>query len=383
MRAMSPSPKLLYKTIPGVSALALGFLSAVWILDAQSAVPTSFDAPVAPPLLSARPQPLPEQKPIAALSAPVANPFGPFFTGLRGAARAKTASLSQDAPIDKPQTLEPSETVADFPLPPQRDPELKPEPQSLADAFQYEDETPLPPRRPSELGSSARLSAALTEPADGQTQKLTEAFQYEADAPLPPRRPSDLAPPSPPPVRVALPAPIAPQPQLQPQTRRVRQAARTAPAPQEDNRSFVEKLFGGPQTPTPAQRQPGGQTLAYAAPQASAVDTGRSIFSNSASGHDRYTAVYDISAHTVTLPNGTRLEAHSGLGSRLDDPRFVNERMRGATPPNVYELTPRGQLFHGVAALRLTPTAGHVYGRSGLLAHTYMLGPHGESNGCV
>ena len=39
--------------------------------------------------------------------------------------------------------------------------------------------------------------------------------------------------------------------------------------------------------------------------------------------YDRQTAVYDISAHTVYLPDGTRLEAHSGLGSKIDDPRSL------------------------------------------------------------
>ena len=57
--------------------------------------------------------------------------------------------------------------------------------------------------------------------------------------------------------------------------------------------------------------------------------------------------------------------------------------MRGATPPATYALTPREELFHGVAALRLTPIDSNVYGRAGLLAHTYMLGPDGNSNGCV
>jgi hypothetical protein len=95
-------------------------------------------------------------------------------------------------------------------------------------------------------------------------------------------------------------------------------------------------------------------------------------------------AVYDISAHTVYLPDGTNLEAHSGRGSRLDDPRYVHEHMRGATPPNVYELALREKTFHGVQALRLKPVGGgNTFGRSGLLAHTYMLGPKGESNGCV
>ena len=84
------------------------------------------------------------------------------------------------------------------------------------------------------------------------------------------------------------------------------------------------------------------------------------------------------------MPDGTRLEAHSGLGDRLDDPSYVDEQARGATPPHLYELTLREDSFHGVQALRLTPIGeGGVYGRAGLLAHPYMLGPNGDSNGCV
>jgi hypothetical protein len=96
------------------------------------------------------------------------------------------------------------------------------------------------------------------------------------------------------------------------------------------------------------------------------------------------TAVYDISARTVFLPNGKKLEAHSGLGDKIDDPRFASVRMRGVTPPNVYDLKLREALFHGVRAIRLTPTnEGAMFGRDGILAHTYMLGPSGQSNGCV
>jgi hypothetical protein len=38
-----------------------------------------------------------------------------------------------------------------------------------------------------------------------------------------------------------------------------------------------------------------------------------------------------------------------------------------------------------VPAIRLNPVGGNsqIYGRTGLLAHTYMLGPRGDSNGCV
>ena len=99
---------------------------------------------------------------------------------------------------------------------------------------------------------------------------------------------------------------------------------------------------------------------------------------------DGRTAVYDISASTVYMPNGARLEAHSGIGEKMDNPRYIHVRMRGPTPPNVYKLTMREQLFHGVRAIRLNPMDERkMFGRDGMLAHTYMLGPSGQSNGCV
>jgi hypothetical protein len=101
-------------------------------------------------------------------------------------------------------------------------------------------------------------------------------------------------------------------------------------------------------------------------------------------GYDNETAVYDITAHAVYLPNGTVFEAHSGMGNLRDDPDHVNMRMVGATPPAMYSLKPREASFHGVAALRMTPAEGSdIGGRSGLLVHSFMLGPNGDSNGCV
>ena len=96
-------------------------------------------------------------------------------------------------------------------------------------------------------------------------------------------------------------------------------------------------------------------------------------------------AVYDIKAATVYMPNGERLEAHSGMGSFTDKPRYVDEKNRGPTPPNVYTLSLREKLFHGVPAIRLTPVGDKkMYGRDGFLAHTYMLrGRYAQSNGCV
>jgi len=153
-----------------------------------------------------------------------------------------------------------------------------------------------------------------------------------------------------------------------------------------DKPTFFQKLFGKP-SPSPSifarlfGASPSKVTLAYAAPQAGVAGDGASITSGL---YDRQTAVYDISAHTVYLPDGTALEAHSGIGSRLDQPRYANERDRGPTPPDIYDLQPRGRLFHGVRALRLIPVDERkVFGRQGFLAHSYMLGPNGQSNGCV
>jgi hypothetical protein len=96
------------------------------------------------------------------------------------------------------------------------------------------------------------------------------------------------------------------------------------------------------------------------------------------------TAIYDITAHVVYLPNGTRLEAHSGLAEHMDDLGAVALRSLGPTPPGLYNLTMREARFHVIEAIRLNPVDdGKMYGRAGILAHPYMLGPNGQSNGCV
>jgi hypothetical protein len=147
-----------------------------------------------------------------------------------------------------------------------------------------------------------------------------------------------------------------------------------------DRQAMTEKLWGKPSS--------SGTLLSYASADASvtaSIGQNQNPALGGSAPYERDTAVYDISAHMVYLPDGTKLEAHSGLGSELDDPRSARIRMRGVTPPHIYELKPREALFHGVPALRLNPIGGEdaIYGRSGLLAHTYMLGPNGDSNGCV
>jgi type VI secretion system (T6SS) effector TldE1-like protein len=141
---------------------------------------------------------------------------------------------------------------------------------------------------------------------------------------------------------------------------------------QSDNRTLLQKL---------SDLLPGRVTLASLAPDGGLFREGPDLASL---GYDNVTAVYDISARAVYMPGGSKLEAHSGFGSLMDDPEHVSERNVGATPPNAYDLKPRERLFHGVQALRMIPVGDNgTTGRSGLLAHSYMLGPKGDSNGCV
>jgi hypothetical protein len=164
-----------------------------------------------------------------------------------------------------------------------------------------------------------------------------------------------------------------PQPAPQSRTAALRDGAHRVVADAvADTRSIWDKLFGKPAS---------ALTLAYASAETGSLGSGHGV----ASGlYDRSTAVYDISAHKVYLPDGTALEAHSGLGALLDDPRHADVKNRGVTPPAVYDLQPREVLFHGVEALRLIPEdEDKALGRDGLLAHSYMLGPNGDSNGCV
>lgn len=120
-----------------------------------------------------------------------------------------------------------------------------------------------------------------------------------------------------------------PLPARRPQIRDIAQTTASKPAnvaaatPAEKPFSIFEKLFG--------KNDSHGPVLAYAAPDGGVMSDGSSI-SYGGGRYDRTTAVYDISAKTVYMPDGKKLEAHSGLGDKMDDPRFVHVRMRGATP---------------------------------------------------
>jgi Protein of unknown function (DUF2778) len=246
-----------------------------------------------------------------------------------------------------------------------------------------------PQGEPSKSQTDAPKLAEAPKPR-ADAPKLAEASKSRTDAPklAEASKPKPISLPSAP-VQVAAVAPASRSAETQPAKgpgATIRDMAQRAKAAvmsiaSADKPSMVEKLWGKP--------QPKSSLLAYASADVSSTSSlGPSqnlALEGTQPRYDQSTAVYDISAHIVYLPDGTKLEAHSGLGSSLDDPRSARIRMRGVTPPHLYELTPREALFHGVPALRLSPIGGEgaIYGRAGLLAHTFMLGPRGDSNGCV
>lgn len=154
-------------------------------------------------------------------------------------------------------------------------------------------------------------------------------------------------------------------------------------------------------TPRPAYTAKPKQThtaLAYANPDAEIEEdeTRDGIFGRLFGRRDSLlpdrgskVAVYDIGEAVVYMPNGDKLEAHSGLAHMKDNPRYVKEKNKGPTPPNLYNLRMREARFHGVEAIRLLPADGKKkFNRDGLLAHTYMYVAGGgkdrsQSNGCV
>jgi len=224
-------------------------------------------------------------------------------------------------------------------------------------------------------------SAPDTEPDEFDLAPLV-APKLLSPAPLP--HPVETMPPLP----ASPPAAVAPRPEVVPLPRRRPHIAEAEPAPQP---AVVARAAPEP-VPVP-EPKPAPEPAVAAAPQPSPAAALKPKLASlppirepkaPISPIDHRTAVYDIEGRTVYMPNGRRLEAHSGLGEMMDDPRYIHAKNRGPTPPNVYALTMRESLFHGVRAIRLTPVdETKMFGRDGMLAHTYMLGPNGQSNGCV
>ncbi|HEV2575023.1 MAG TPA: tlde1 domain-containing protein [Beijerinckiaceae bacterium] len=292
-----------------------------------------------------------------------------------------TGSIPPDQPIDPTLTAAPARraiaaTAEDYAL------MMQPAPTLPAGIMAFRQDAP--------VASGFRIARAIPEapvelPTETQTVEVAPAEPApQAVAAL---EPATLDPEPLP--NVPMPVPRPPELRFpEPQTRASRQTQRaqttvvpaTPPTQAADNRSFFEKLFN----PQPATAP--GPALAYASPEAD-INLRPSVRVNPAPNPTvaAGTAVYNIVARTVTMPNGDVLEAHSGLGDKMDDPRFVHVRMQGPTPVGTYNLVEREALFHGVRAIRMNPVGGSgaIHGRAGILAHTYMLGPRGDSNGCI
>jgi hypothetical protein len=327
------SRKAIPSSVFGGAAVACVVLGCVWTVYANvfgaSIYPAvsggNFDVAVIkrPPVLAARKPPPVANNVLAALPEP-----GPAVSAPAAVSSGPSLSFDDRFAAAAPQAVEPQRAEA-----------AKPQEVSPPAGRQVAEETVLPPRAPVQFAQGVRLPAPR--PAEARPAKNAGASVR------------DMA-------------------------QRAKAAVMSVAAAEKP--SIFERLFG--------KLQSSGATLAYASADvgsSSGLGQSQSNVLGTSPLYDRSTAVYDISAHMVYLPDGTKLEAHSGLGSKLDDPRFVHVKMYGATPPHVYELQPREALFHGVPALRLNPVGGEdaIYGRTGLLAHTYMLGPNGDSNGCV
>lgn len=119
-------------------------------------------------------------------------------------------------------------------------------------------------------------------------------------------------------------------------------------------------------------------------PKGSFSDSLRNIFGGGVRSGNGI-AVYDIAAAKVYMPDGSVLEAHSGIGKMADNPKYQHVKMKGPTPAHTYNLRMRERRFHGVEAIRMLPVDGrNKFGRDGFLTHSYLLrGRRGQSHGCV
>jgi hypothetical protein len=361
--------RVISEAAPGAIVLGLAILAGAWIIyvhpDAQFRV---VELPAVTPTLEepqfVKPQVAEADETPAPAPHVAANVYSPFIDPTFSL-KAARESFAQSAPLaptfgPDPEAVSPAQVAA--------------APTQLTSV-------PLPPVAPQSLTSTNLPGDEVASAEDDNPSKdnVLPDQDAAASAPLPPssHTVSSVPLPAPRPDGLEVPeaedhARVAVRQAPQPQPKETTQVASAAPEP--PHNSFFDKLFGG------LHHQP-GQALAYAESEDGVVEGSRP--SAAVVPYDQFTAVYNISTHTVYLPNGRRLEAHSGLGDAFDDPRYVREKMRGPTPPGIYDLKLREQLFHGVAALRLIPESGDPYGRVGLLAHRFMLGPRGDSNGCV
>src|ERR1700748_2800416 len=187
--------------------------------------------------------------------------------------------------------------------------------------------------QPASVASNAANAAAPEAPKLAEAPKIVEAPKL-AEAP----KAKDAAPAQ---LALNVPAPVvpaAPPRTAEAKPSKLRDMAQRAKAAvmsiaSNEKPSMVEKLWG---------KEPSHSLLAYASADASAITGSIGREQNPAMGgsapYDRDTAVYDITAHTVYLPDGSKLETHFGLGDNMDDPASQQIRIRGVPrrrPPPV------------------------------------------------
>jgi len=101
--------------------------------------------------------------------------------------------------------------------------------------------------------------------------------------------------------------------------------------------------------------------------------------------YERIPLLSESACNSHPLPLASGELVCPGIGKMVDNPRYVDVKMGGPTPPHTYDLKMRETRFHGVEALRMLPVDGkNRNGRNGLLTHSYLLrGGRAESHGCV
>jgi len=341
VQSRSARPVIRRRRRPPVAALALTALGGLAVAGMLQPQDRAAPAPVETAQVSGETEGAETVQAAPGALAWMLDPTPVLDTASRGfVPRTPQASAFRAPPAPEPSAPEPAPTLAALPADQAADAAPAVTPRPAAPTARLALTVPLPVRRPDEFRYEPRMQTARA-----ATPRIATASAARAST----------------------------EP-----TRSVFSAAVT------DNRNFLEKMFDLPGS-APAPASASDKAMAYAGLDSGAVDSAarRRVVPGPVS--EPGVAVYDISAATVTLPSGEVLEAHSGLGVAQDNPDHVHVRMRGATPPGVYDLREREALFHGVRAIRLNPVGGSaaIHGRDGILAHTYMLGPSGASNGCV
>jgi len=341
------------RAVGGSLAIGLGAVAAVGLL-------ATFVALAAAWILSAALSP--RLHPTGAMALETVA-LADTYPTLAGTSRFSGASVALAAPADARQPVPATKSAMAPDSTPVRAEPMPVAPRPPAARVQAAPTTPLPPVRPKNVPQAPPQHKLARVPDPAQVAKPTPAAAPVSTLPLSPPVVAETA------SAVSLPPsrPLGAPPEPP------KEETDSAPMPAGEGAPKIAAVTPAPVTPPPPV------VRKSAPPQRQAHNKSFTL-----PGADSRTAVYDISARTVYMPNGAKLEAHSGLYDKMDDPRYVHVRMRGPTPPNVYDLTLREKLFHGVRAIRLNPVdEGKMFGRDGMLAHTYMLGPNGQSNGCV